>query len=75
MDKKENKINDYQEQYDVLMKEKEEKGKKKRFLTIFFCLVIILLSVLCATYSYYKIYINEAGKNSNQLNIDLDGDI
>lgn len=71
MDNNENKLNDYQEQYDILVEEEEEKQKKKAFWIMFFCLVIILLSVLGSTYSYYRIYTTT---NKSDLNIDTDGD-
>ena len=69
---KENLINDYQEQYDVLVAEEEEKQKKKTFWIIFFCLLIILFSVLGATYSFVKIY--DQHRIKMEMNIDIDGD-
>lgn len=83
MDNNENKLNDYQEQYDILVEEEQEKQKKKAFWIMFFCLIIILFSVLGATYSYYRIYINSPERNLNidtdkdgkpDLNVDINGD-
>ena len=56
MDKKENSINDYQEQYDILLEEEQDNQRKKAFWIVFFCLVILLFAILGATYSYYKVY-------------------
>lgn len=70
MDNNDKKLNDYQEQYDILVEEEQEKQKKKAFWIMFFCLIIILFSVLGATYSYYRIYTTTEKK----LNIDTDGD-
>lgn len=71
MDHNDKDINDYQEQYDILVEEEQEKQKKKAFWIMFFCLIIILFSVLGATYSYYIIYTTSEKSN---LNIDKDGD-
>lgn len=71
MDDKDKNINDYQEQYDILVEEEQEKQKKKAFWIMFFCLIIILFSVLGATYSYYRIYTTVEKKD---LNIDTNGD-
>ena len=65
------KYDDYQDQYDVLIAEEKEKQRKKAFWVLFFCLIIILFSVLGATYSYYRIYIDIP---KIELNIDTDGD-
>lgn len=70
MDNNDKKINDYQEQYDILVEEEQEKQKKKAFWIMFFCLIIILFSVLGATYSYYRVYTTE----KSELNIDTNGD-
>lgn len=70
MEEKEKYIDDYQEQYDVLIAEEEEKQKKKAFWIMFFCLFIILFSVLGATYSYIRVYVG----TNRELNIDTDGD-
>lgn len=66
-----NNLNDFQEQYDILIEEEQENQKKKAFWILFFCLIIILFSVLGATYSYYRIYTNTEKKD---INIDTDGD-
>lgn len=71
MDKNENDINDYQEQYDILVEEEQEKQRKKTFLIIFFCLLILLFAILGATYSYYKVYTTT---EKSEFNIDTDGD-
>lgn len=71
MDKNENSINDFQEQYDILVEEEQEKQRKKAFWIIFFCLLILLFAVLGATYSYYRVYINTEKSN---LNMDTNGD-
>ena len=71
MENNEKDLNDYQEQYDLLIEEEKEKQKKKTFWILFFCLIIILFSVLGATYSYYRVYV---GAEKNDLNIDTDGD-
>ncbi len=71
MKKSEYQYDDYQDQYDVLIAEEEEKQRKKTFWILFLCLIIILFSVLGATYSYIRIY-NDIPKN--ELNIDTDGD-
>ena len=65
------KSDDFQEQYDILVEEEQEKQKKKAFWLIFACLGIILLSVLGATYSYYRVYTTTDKK---ELNIDTNGD-
>lgn len=65
------KSDDFQEQYDILVEEEQEKQKKKAFWLIFVCLGIILLSVLGATYSYYRVYTTTDKK---ELNIDTNGD-
>lgn len=70
MDSNDKKLNDYQEQYDILIEEEQEKQKKKAFWIMFFCLIIILFSVLGATYSYYRVYTSE----KRELNIDIDHD-
>lgn len=85
MDKKENSINDYQEQYDILLEEEQDNQRKKAFWIVFFCLVILLFAILGATYSYYKVYtgtddaeiklnIDTDGDGKPDLNIDLNGD-
>lgn len=71
MDKNNQNINDYQEQYDVLIEEEQEKQRKKAFWIMFFCLLVILFAVLGATYSYYRIY---TVTERVELNIDIDGD-
>lgn len=71
MDKEENSLNDYQEQYDILVEEEQEKQRKKSFWILFFCLIILLFSVLGATYSYYRVFSNT---EKSDLNIDTDGD-
>lgn len=70
MDNNDKKLNDYQEQYDILVEEEQEKQKKKAFWIMFFCLIIILFSVLGATYSYYKVYTSAP----KRLNLDKNGD-
>lgn len=70
MDNNDKKLNDYQEQYDILVEEEQEKQKKKAFWIMFFCLIIILFSVLGATYSYYRVYLS----TDKKLNIDTNGD-
>lgn len=83
MDDKDKNINDYQEQYDILVEEEQEKQKKKAFWIMFFCLIIILFSVLGATYSYYRVYTTTERKELNidtnddgkpDLNVDINGD-
>ena len=69
MDNNEDKLNDFQEQYDILVAEEKEKEQKKIFWILFFCLILVLLSVLTATYSYFKVY-----TISNNLNIDTNND-
>lgn len=83
MDKNENNVSDFQEQYDILVEEEQEKQRKKAFWIIFFSLLILLFAVLGATYSYYRIYTNTEKSNLNidtngdgkpDLNVDLNGD-
>ena len=61
---------DLQEQYDILLEEEQEKQKQKVFWILFFCLIIVLFSVLTATYSYYRTYVG----TDKKLNIDTDKD-
>ncbi len=78
----EDKINDYQEQYDILVEEEKEKQNRKTFWLIFICLFAILISVLGATYSYYRVFTIEKpqmnldtnGDGKPDLNVDLDND-
>ena len=54
---------DYEEQYQELLAEEKEAARKKTYLVIFLSMIIILLAMIGATFSYIKLYANANDNN------------
>lgn len=61
---------DLKEQYEILRNSEEEENSRKTYFTIIICMILILVCILFASFSYYRIY--KSGNLDKDLELNIE---